>query len=202
MLFTTLIATAFAGAALAEDISVAVGLKNGSLIFNPESITAKNGDNIHFKFWPKNHSVAQSAFASPCQPLANGIFSGYVPTTDAEKVATTQFKYTVTNESQPIWLYCSQGRHCQAGMVAVINPPTSGQNTLARFKQAAASAENNTGPAGVSSRGGELLNVTSTSPSGSGSASSPTSSPGAAAAIHPSTFAVSGVLGMFAYFLL
>ena len=123
MHFTTLLATAFAGAAFAADISVAVGLKNGSLLFNPETITAKNGDNVIFKFWPKNHSVAQSTFAQPCQPSNNGLFSGYVFTSDAEKVATTQFRYTVTNESQPIWLYCSQGRHCQSGMVAVINPP-------------------------------------------------------------------------------
>lgn len=204
MHFTTLIATTFASAALAADISVAVGLKNGSLLFNPETITAKNGDNVIFKFWPKNHSVAQSTFAAPCQPSNNGLFSGYVFTEDAEKVATQQFRYTITNETQPIWLYCSQGRHCQNGMVAVINPPTSGPNTLAAFKTNAQRATTNVGPEGVSSRGGELFNATSTNSSSTPSGTAPAGQTGtnAAAALHPSTFAVSGVLGMFAYLLL
>lgn len=32
--------------------------------------------------------------------------------------------FTLTiNDTNPIWLYCAQVGHCQAGMVAVINPP-------------------------------------------------------------------------------
>lgn len=80
---------------------------------------------------------------------------------------------------------------------------SSGPNTLAAFKANAASAQRNVGPQGVSSRGGELFNATSTtSPSSSPSGTDPASNTGAAAALHPNTFAVSGVLGMFAYLLL
>ena len=43
--------------------SVAVG--NGGLLFQPDSVTAKMGETIEFHFYPKNHSVAQSSFASP-----------------------------------------------------------------------------------------------------------------------------------------
>ena len=78
----------------------------------------------------------------------------------------------------------------------------SGPNTLAAFKANARNAQQNVGPSGVSSRGGELFNATSTSPSGSPTGTDPATNTGAAAALHPNTFAVTGVLGMFAYLLL
>mgnify|MGYP002622331431 FL=1 len=32
--------------------------------------------------------------------------------------------YTIqVNDTKPLWLYCAQGRHCQNGMVMVINEP-------------------------------------------------------------------------------
>jgi plastocyanin len=122
MRFSTVVAaSAVAGSAFAKDITVGVG-KTG-LTFEPAEITADVGDIIHFKFWPKNHSVAQAAFAKPCEPLANGFWSGYVPTADMAKAAETSFMYNVTNATAPIWFYCTQGQHCQNGMVGVINPP-------------------------------------------------------------------------------
>jgi plastocyanin len=124
MLFTTTIfAAALAGAAFAEDHKVVVSDKTGSLAFNPSNLTAAEGDTVTFHFWPKNHSVAQAAFDSPCQPLANGFWSGFVPTTSTEALANTTFTYEVKNASAPVWFYCTQGKHCQNGMVGVINPP-------------------------------------------------------------------------------
>jgi plastocyanin len=124
MHFTTnFAATAIAGSALAADHKVAVGTKTGELIFKPDSITAAEGDTVSFHFWPKNHSIAQAAFNSPCAPMDNGFWSGFVPTMDTQNTANWTFTYEVTNASKPIWFYCTQGKHCQAGMVGVINPP-------------------------------------------------------------------------------
>jgi plastocyanin len=114
---------AFAGAALAKDINVAVGTSNGSNVFDPAEVTAEEGDVVWFKFWPKSHSVAQAAFDKPCEPLEGGFWSGYVNTTSTEEAADLHFMYTVTNASAPVWFYCTRMRHCQAGMVGVINPP-------------------------------------------------------------------------------
>jgi plastocyanin len=112
-------ATAMVSSVFATDHLVVSG--NGSLAFEPSNIKAAVGDTVTFKFWPKNHSVAQSTFAKPCEPMANGFWSGYIPS--MEKAATETFVYTVTNASAPIWFYCTQGMHCQGGMVGVINGP-------------------------------------------------------------------------------
>ncbi|KAH0536386.1 hypothetical protein FGG08_006736 [Glutinoglossum americanum] len=52
------------------------------------------------------------------------------------------------NDTNPVWLYCAQVGHCQAGMVAVINPP-SGGDTLAAFKANAKNAMGGAVPGGV-----------------------------------------------------
>ena len=32
--------------------------------------------------------------------------------------------FTVTiNSTEPLWIYCSQGSHCKAGMALVVNEP-------------------------------------------------------------------------------
>lgn len=120
---TVFAATAMVGSVLAVDHNVAVGTKTGELVFKPDTITAAEGDTVTFRFWPKNHSIAQAAFNSPCTPLNNGFWSGFVPTTDTNNVANWTFTYEVTNASAPVWFYCTQGKHCQSGMVGVINPP-------------------------------------------------------------------------------
>lgn len=64
---------------------IAVGDIQGGLKFYPEKLTAKKGDLVQFQFYPKAHSVAQSSFDSPCQPLsssnssAKGFWSGMMP---------------------------------------------------------------------------------------------------------------------------
>jgi plastocyanin len=214
MHFSTIFAAtaAMAGSALAAEHTVAVGTKAGELIFKPDNIEAAEGDMIHFKFWPKNHSVAQSTFAKPCEPMQGGFWSGFVPTSDAEKVASTSFTYEVKNASAPIWFYCTQGKHCQAGMVGVINAPKSGDKTLDAFKTAAKAASNNVSPASTAGTGGELAeNSTSTSPSGSsGSGSSASGSPtgsnapqSTGAASHMAGSALfAGLAGAFTFFML
>ncbi|KAF1961899.1 Cupredoxin, partial [Byssothecium circinans] len=165
-------ATTLVGSVFAADHLVVAG--NGSLTFEPSDIKAAVGDTVTFKFWPKNHSVAQSTFARPCDPAPNGFWSGYIPST--EKAAATTFQYTVTNASAPIWFYCTQGKHCQGGMVGVINGPTSG-NTIERFKAAAKNATENVTPTSTAGSGGRLASNDSasngtSSPEGSSDASS------------------------------
>lgn len=72
---------------LAKNISISVG--DGGLIFNPEVVTADPGDLLQFYFYPKEHSVAQSTFSSPCKPLTGGVYSGFMPET-AEGVGLQQ----------------------------------------------------------------------------------------------------------------
>jgi plastocyanin len=115
-------ALALVGSSLAADHIVRVGGMTASdLVFIPNNVTAAEGDTVTFKFWPKNHSIAQATFAKPCEPMSNGFWSGYVPTTDTTKAAAMSYSFKVTNASQPIWFYCTQGQHCQAGMVGGIN---------------------------------------------------------------------------------
>lgn len=63
---------------LAVGHQVAVGL--GGLVYSPSTVQAAIGDTVSFNFHPLDHSVTQSSFAAPCQPLAAGGFdSGFVP---------------------------------------------------------------------------------------------------------------------------
>ncbi|KAF2673389.1 Cupredoxin [Microthyrium microscopicum] len=125
---------------------VKVGSANNDLVFSPNTLTAKPGDFVQFQFYSRNHSVASSTFETPCQPEVNtagrAFFSGFMPTE-----AQGQITYTVpVRDTQPMWFYCPQGRHCQDGMVGVINPPTG--QTVDTYKAAAAKAANNVVPSG------------------------------------------------------
>jgi len=117
--------------------SVVAGL--GGLHFDPDNVVAQVGDVVEWHFLPKNHSVAQSSFGSPCKPLdATSFFSGFQPTPSGQ--APNVFQIVVT-DNNPIWYYCAQtdGNHCQAGMAGVINQNFNSQtNTLAKYMAAAA----------------------------------------------------------------
>lgn len=82
------------------------------------------GDMVQFQFSPKNHTVTQSTFDNPCSPVAlhsnvTGMHSGFMAVKAADVDSPT---YTITvADAKPMWLYCAQAMHCQAGMVMVIN---------------------------------------------------------------------------------
>jgi plastocyanin len=97
---------------------VRVGGANGSLEFSPNDLKANVGDMVQFQFSPKNHSVVTSTFDKPCSP-AGSVFSGYMPVA-ADAVNTPTYTIMV-QDTKPMWLYCSQGKHCQSGMVMAIN---------------------------------------------------------------------------------
>jgi plastocyanin len=150
-----------------------VQVGDGSLVFDPETVTAKVGDKVTFWFHPQNHSVVQSSFDKPCVPLSSGtpIFSDFFPVTSG--TGSDVFTITITDDTKPIWLYCGQASHCQSGMVMVINPSSSSGKTLDDYKSAAASVSNTEVPSQVA--GGEV-SAASESPSSSPSTPSPSSS--------------------------
>jgi plastocyanin len=50
----------------------------GNLSFSPANTVAAVGDQVRFEFalGTGNHTITQSAFATPCQPLSGGVDSG------------------------------------------------------------------------------------------------------------------------------
>ncbi len=119
---TTLVAAAAAATTASSSGPVhSVTVGNGGLVFNPSTITAKVGETVEFHFYPAKHSVAQSSFAKPCEPLnTTSFFSGGFTT--ASGVNANTFTITV-NDTKPIWFYCAAPGHCGKGMAGVINAP-------------------------------------------------------------------------------
>ncbi|PGH05535.1 hypothetical protein GX51_02874 [Blastomyces parvus] len=189
---------AFAAVAFAATIDVDVG--DEGLTFSPETIQAKEGDDVVFHFFPRNHDVASGPFDAPCTPADNGFYSGLINIDGSQPDATFTVKI---NNTDPIWLYCTTRGHCQGGMVAVINPPASG-NTLQAYKDAAKDARSGRpeqvrggifSENGGSSPSGSASETPSSSPTatgtgtgagtgtGTGATTSPTSTPGAASSL-------------------
>ncbi|EPS43252.1 hypothetical protein H072_2780 [Dactylellina haptotyla CBS 200.50] len=151
--FASAQSTTTTGAPSSESVKVHVVqalVKDGKPAFDPQEIQAAVGDLIQFQFHPMNHSVVRAAFADPCVPIEDspsgngtaGFYSGFMPVAQDASVMPT-FSITVEND-KPIWFYCSQGKHCQAGMVGAVNP--TAEKTLAMFQANAAQAANNLSP--------------------------------------------------------
>lgn len=128
MHFTTSTLLALAGMASAQTLHVVSvsGTGASALKFSPEKLTAAVGDMVQFQFRAGNHSVVQSSFDSPCAPIAQsanttGFFSGYQLVSASEAMGMIPTYTVMVADKKPIWAYCSQAKHCQAGMVMVIN---------------------------------------------------------------------------------
>lgn len=75
---------------------------------------------------------------------SNAFYSGFFPT-----AAEGSLTYTIpVVDQQPMWFYCSQGPHCQMGMVGVVNPPTNTNQTFDAYKSLAKAAKENITPSG------------------------------------------------------
>ncbi|KAJ7089047.1 hypothetical protein C8R43DRAFT_296963 [Mycena crocata] len=113
----------------AKQVTIQVGGNSsspgGPVQFHPNLALATNGTIVTFQFTgaPGNHSVTQSSFTSPCQPLAGGFDSGWVSVPQSLP-APPEWNLTITNDQIPIWFYCKQLSkvpHCNAGMVGALN---------------------------------------------------------------------------------
>jgi plastocyanin len=183
MQFSTFALSAMSlSSALAASVTVhvvQVGASNGTLAYFPNNIQAAVGDMVQFQFAPLNHTVTQSTFDAPCQPIAmnsnvTGIYSGFMAVSAS---ATTTPTYTVLiNSTTPMWLYCSQAKHCQSGMTMVINENTvaNASRSLAAFQSLAAKATVNL--PGTATSAGTSGSTTTNSTSNSGSSGTSTSS--------------------------
>lgn len=69
--------------------TVTVGGAAG-LVYTPSEVQAAIGDMVIFTFMSTNHTATQSSFATPCDPLAGGMDSGFVPNKDNAIVPAPQ----------------------------------------------------------------------------------------------------------------
>ncbi|KAF7364470.1 hypothetical protein MSAN_01108400 [Mycena sanguinolenta] len=112
-------------------------------LFEPNVALAANGTIVTFQFTgsPGNHSVTQSSFSNPCQPLAGGFDSGWISVPDTPS-PPPEWNLTITNDQIPLWFYCKQlfpVPHCHTGMVGAINVETTNKS-LPEFASLAAAA--------------------------------------------------------------
>ncbi|KAI0142346.1 hypothetical protein F4776DRAFT_502381 [Hypoxylon sp. NC0597] len=185
MHFTTAALFALLGSVTAQKVHVvSVGTANGTKIFSPDNLKADVGDMIQFQFRGGNHSVAQSNFDNPCTPISQhtnqtGIFSGYQPVAASQAMGMIPTYTIMVSAKTPLWFYCSQGNHCQSGMVMVVNENTAANSSrsLTAFKQLAAGATANVAPQRTSG-GTSGTNGTTSSGGSSGSGSGSDSSSG------------------------
>ncbi|RFU33056.1 hypothetical protein B7463_g3296, partial [Scytalidium lignicola] len=132
MYFSVAPLLAIAAVANAAIIDISVGATG--LVYTPDSVTANVGDVLRFRFF-STHNVAQGDFSNPCQPAAsNPFYSGFIT---GNSTGENIYLLEVTT-TDPIWYYCSVGKHCPAGMVGVINPPAD--LTVDDYKDAAKNA--------------------------------------------------------------
>ncbi|KAI0451806.1 hypothetical protein F5B21DRAFT_362565 [Xylaria acuta] len=181
---TSVIATALLGLASAQKVHVvSVSSASKSLTFSPDNLKADVGDMIQFQFLAGNHSVVQSNFDNPCTPIqqhvtdTKGMFSGYMDVAASAATGMIPVYSMEVTTDKPLWLYCSQGKHCQAGMVMVVNENTAANSSrsLTDFKDISAKAPESLDPIAIgSTTGGEtptgaIGGTTSSIPSPTGS---------------------------------
>lgn len=91
----------------------------------PNSVVAAVGDVVQFQFSNGNHTVTQSTADAACKPMEAGVHSGHIPFEDGQTEVGT-FNMPVTS-TEPMFLYCATGPHCQLGQVMVVNPANAKQ---------------------------------------------------------------------------
>jgi len=205
----------------AANITVFVGAsKDGTagLKFDPQQITAQQGDIVNFQFRGGNHTVTQSTFANPCTWQVNnvtqqkGFNSGFMPYTPNSGQVSV-YSLEIANASTPIWFFCGRPPHCKGGMYGAINAPTTGNKTFTQFA-ANVQTTNEPGLDGVappsassnpSSSTAAPTSIGNTSPAGAGSptpinsgAAAPTQSTGAAGSVTAGPAIVLGLASLVA----
>ncbi|KAI0205468.1 hypothetical protein F4808DRAFT_233851 [Astrocystis sublimbata] len=120
--------TAEAGAMATHHVQVG---GSAGLAYSPPEIKAAVGDMVIFTFMSQNHTVTQSTFALPCDPMEGGQDSGFMANMDNSVNPPPQMAVQVMDE-KPLWFYCAQKGHCGKGMTFSINP--TADKTQAMFQ--------------------------------------------------------------------
>ncbi|TFK44913.1 hypothetical protein BDQ12DRAFT_695253 [Crucibulum laeve] len=118
--FALLALSALAASVSAKRIVVTVGgntTDNPGAVFDPQQLTATQGDVLVFNFTQGNHTATQSTFASPCtaahftNETINGFDSGF--RNAGNKSAITTLEVPITDNTTTIWFFdwntCAQG---------------------------------------------------------------------------------------------
>ncbi|EDN91406.1 hypothetical protein SS1G_00809 [Sclerotinia sclerotiorum 1980 UF-70] len=165
---------------------VRVGSTNNSIKYFPDKISAQVGDIIQFQFAGGNHTVTQSTFDAPCVPISQstnntGVFSGFMNVAASLNSTGMVPVFSMpVKVATPMWFYCSQAKHCQKGMVLVVNENTkiNASRSLSNFASLAAKAPanlfptlNGTSATASTSSTSSTSGTSSTSESNSGSSS-------------------------------
>ncbi|KAH7356663.1 hypothetical protein BKA65DRAFT_211803 [Rhexocercosporidium sp. MPI-PUGE-AT-0058] len=116
----------------------------GGLVYTPDQLKAKIGDMVIFEFHSQNHTSTQSAFTTPCDPLAGGMDTGFMANPNNTISPPPQVAMQVTVDT-PLWFYCRQANHCGKGMTFSINPTEN--KTQAMFQQMAVAQKGSGAPA-------------------------------------------------------
>ncbi|KAK3315487.1 hypothetical protein B0H66DRAFT_345302 [Apodospora peruviana] len=209
MQFTTLTLAALASLATAQKTHVVTVGMNATLTYSPNSLTGvAAGDLVQFQFKAGNHTVTQSTFDKPCEPISmnsniTGFHSGFQPVAASAAMGMIPTYTIMVNNTNPIWIYCAKEMHCEKGMVMVINenPTANSSRTLAAYKAAANSTAATILPGGESATGtgGTGGTTPGTADSAPGASGSPTAGAGMLAA--PSTLILVAAAGLATFFL-
>lgn len=94
-----------ASASIVVRVGATSGAEGGIFQYIPNTFNATNGTTVTFQFTgaPGNHTVTQSSFADPCDPLAGGFDSGWVsiPSSPALTAADTpEWNLTITDDTK------------------------------------------------------------------------------------------------------
>ena len=98
-----------------------INVGQGGLKYDPDMVTAAQGDTLRFHFYGPVHNVAQSTFDKPCVAAPGAIFSGDM---QVSGMGPSDMVFDVmVNNTDPIWIYCSVEMHCENGMAMAVNAP-------------------------------------------------------------------------------
>ncbi|GKT56744.1 extracellular serine-rich protein [Colletotrichum tofieldiae] len=178
MHISAMVVSALAAVAQAVDVQVvSVASTNNTLKFFPDKISAPVGSMVQFQFRGGNHSVVQSTFDNPCIPISNvnasakGVYSGYQPVAASAAMGQIPVFTVMVSSTAPMWLYCSQAKHCQNGMVMVINENSKANatRTIENYARAAKNVAQAQIPGGGASGGSGGGSASPTGGAGGGS---------------------------------
>ncbi|KAF9451534.1 hypothetical protein P691DRAFT_663136, partial [Macrolepiota fuliginosa MF-IS2] len=162
---------AFLNVAFAKVVVVTVGgntTTNPRAVFDPPTVTARQGDVVYFNFTQGNHTVIQSVFAAPCMPAHdfnatfNGFDSGFRAAGNSQVVTNLQVPIT---DNSTIWYF--DWNTCGAGGVGGVNVNDSSLETYDGFVRNAlrlnGSEVDSTSTSSVASRTATASSAASTS---------------------------------------
>jgi len=121
--------------------TIVIGGAGGAQTFTPpQLLNLPVGSKVHFSFNQANHSLVQTAFGTPCEAPNNdtAFYSGFVKTFNVNGNQTDSIFEIEIKDTNPIWFYCAQAKHCQNKMVGGINFNATGPKNLDAFISAAA----------------------------------------------------------------